>query len=223
MPDPSQLVAHRGFAGEYPENTIEALSRAIELGLDKVEIDVQLTSDGVPVMLHDDDLKRTKEIDRSIFDIHSSELSNDNLESLEQVVEWAQPNPTVTIFVELKGESIKHHGVEACVKAIAETCEPIIDRCVFISFDAPACGLAKPSGFKKMGWVLPSHDDITKKVCMGLNPDYIFCDVTYNADEYWSGDWNWVVYEVVDKNVAQTLIDSGVDLIESKRPNELFD
>lgn len=223
MPDPSQLVAHRGFAGEYPENTIEALERAIELGLDKVEIDVQLTSDGVPVMLHDDDLKRTKGVDRSIFDIHSSELSNYNLESLRQVVEWGQSNPIVKIFVELKGESIRHHGVEASVKAIAETCKPIIDRCVFISFDAPACGLALPSGFKKMGWVMPSHDDITKKVCMGLNPDYIFCDVACNAGDYWNGGWKWVVYEVVDRNVAQELIDRGVDLIESKRPNELFD
>lgn len=46
--------AHRGFSGKYPENTMLAFEKAIELGADGIELDVQLTKDGVPVIIHDE-------------------------------------------------------------------------------------------------------------------------------------------------------------------------
>lgn len=53
------VVAHRGASAEEAENTLPALERAIEAGADAVEIDVRLTADGHPVVLHDADLART--------------------------------------------------------------------------------------------------------------------------------------------------------------------
>jgi glycerophosphoryl diester phosphodiesterase len=47
-----EIVAHRGVATEYPENTIPAFRRAIELGADAVELDVRLTKDKIPVVYH---------------------------------------------------------------------------------------------------------------------------------------------------------------------------
>jgi len=47
-----EIVAHRGVATEFPENTIPAFQRAIELGADAVELDVRLTKDKVPVVFH---------------------------------------------------------------------------------------------------------------------------------------------------------------------------
>lgn len=67
MPEPSILVAHRGFAGKFLENTLEALNEAVKLGVTKVEFDVQFTKDLVPVMLHDTSLLRTTGVDVSIF------------------------------------------------------------------------------------------------------------------------------------------------------------
>lgn len=49
---PPQVVAHRGVTGEVPENTIPAFEQAIQVGADGVELDVRLTSDGVPVVFH---------------------------------------------------------------------------------------------------------------------------------------------------------------------------
>src|SRR6187399_213065 len=57
MPLP-ELVAHRGYAARFPENTLSALEAAIEAGARWVEIDVQLTSDGFPVLFHDRTLER---------------------------------------------------------------------------------------------------------------------------------------------------------------------
>jgi glycerophosphoryl diester phosphodiesterase len=47
-----EIVAHRGIPTEAPENTIASFQRALELGADAVELDVRLTSDGVPVVFH---------------------------------------------------------------------------------------------------------------------------------------------------------------------------
>lgn len=47
-----QIVAHRGVATQYPENTLPAFKRAIELGADAVELDVRLTKDKIPVVFH---------------------------------------------------------------------------------------------------------------------------------------------------------------------------
>ena len=53
------LIAHRGASYDAPENTFEAFDLALELGFDNFETDVQLTSDGRPVLVHDDTLDRT--------------------------------------------------------------------------------------------------------------------------------------------------------------------
>jgi len=53
------VTAHRGLSGLYPENTIEAMQKAIEIGADLVEFDVRATRDGVPVILHDATIDRT--------------------------------------------------------------------------------------------------------------------------------------------------------------------
>ena len=50
-------IAHRGGAGLWPENTLEAFSRAIEAGVDGIELDVHLTLDGIAVIHHDEALK----------------------------------------------------------------------------------------------------------------------------------------------------------------------
>lgn len=52
-------IGHRGAAGHEPENTLRSIERAIELGVDFVEMDVQLTRDGHLVILHDKRVDRT--------------------------------------------------------------------------------------------------------------------------------------------------------------------
>jgi glycerophosphoryl diester phosphodiesterase len=52
------VIAHRGASTEAPENTLLAFARALELGVDGIELDVQVTRDGVPVVFHDSNLIR---------------------------------------------------------------------------------------------------------------------------------------------------------------------
>ncbi|MGW3495542.1 glycerophosphodiester phosphodiesterase [Streptomyces sp. NPDC001020] len=67
-------VAHRGDPYLHRENTIDSLRSALARGADAVEIDVRLTRDGVPVLLHDETLKRLWEQDRPLTSLTADEV-----------------------------------------------------------------------------------------------------------------------------------------------------
>ena len=67
-------VAHRGDPYRVRENTLASLRSALERGADAVEIDVRLTRDGVPVLLHDSTLKRLWDHDRPLAALSSDEV-----------------------------------------------------------------------------------------------------------------------------------------------------
>ena len=58
-PDARLVIAHRGSSSEAPENTLPAFEAAVRRGADAIELDVRLTADGAPVVLHDATLDRT--------------------------------------------------------------------------------------------------------------------------------------------------------------------
>jgi glycerophosphoryl diester phosphodiesterase len=58
-PDARPIVGHRGASGENPENTLISFDRALEQGADALELDVRITADGVPVVIHDATVDRT--------------------------------------------------------------------------------------------------------------------------------------------------------------------
>jgi glycerophosphoryl diester phosphodiesterase len=56
------ILAHRGYHTTEPENTLEAFSKAAELGVDGIETDVRLSADGLPVLVHDRDAPNGVEV-----------------------------------------------------------------------------------------------------------------------------------------------------------------
>jgi len=72
--NPFEIVAHRGIATHYPENTIPAFRKAIELGAEAVEFDVRLTKDKVPVVYHYYYLDKITSLKGPIFDYHYEDI-----------------------------------------------------------------------------------------------------------------------------------------------------
>ena len=68
------VTAHRGSSRDAPENTLAAVRKAIEQGADYAEIDIHLTADGVPVVLHDEDLQRLAGVARRPGELSLAEL-----------------------------------------------------------------------------------------------------------------------------------------------------
>ena len=70
----SKIFAHRGFSGKYPENTMLAFEKAVEIGVDGIELDVHLTKDNELVIIHDEDVKRTTNGEGLVKDMTLEEL-----------------------------------------------------------------------------------------------------------------------------------------------------
>jgi len=127
MPTPQrrvQRIGHRGAPREFPENSLPAFARAIELGADAVELDVHVSADGIPVVHHDPDVAsprgRAKNPLASMTgdDIARVELAPGVfVPSLEQVLALAANKATV--YVELKGRHVEESAIAAIRRSVA--------------------------------------------------------------------------------------------------------
>ena len=232
MEQPS-LIAHRGYAKKFPENTIVAFKAALEAGAKCIEFDVQFTKDLIPVVLHDANLKRTTGTNKRIISmefaqvseilvneakLHPKKFANVGIPTLASVIELFKQWPDSHAFVEIKQEAIDAFGIEKVIKALAKTCQPIIDRCTLIGHDSLALRCSRAMGFKSIGWILKKYNDESMVVATGLAPDFLFCNHTKipkNATSIWRGPWKWVFYEVTDARHAIEMFDMGAAYVET--------
>ena len=103
-----------------------AFREAITAGSDGIEFDVRLTHDGVPIIIHDNTLRRTTGLTHRVADLTWSELENLNVEvpSLEQLFELFATNDLL-LFLEMKVDSAAEH------QPLAEACCRLIDEYAF--------------------------------------------------------------------------------------------
>jgi glycerophosphoryl diester phosphodiesterase len=226
------LVAHRGNAHEFPENTLPAFESALALGLRYVELDVQLSADGVPVVIHDHRLERTAAIPGTVFELRASELVHleaceperfgerfrgTRIPLLRDVLSLLDGRPDVTLFVEIKRASLVHFGVDRVVTRVLETLKPKRAQCVVISFDLAAVYRARQISGGPIGWVLNDYDTHSRLKYETLQPEFLFCDLEKLPPNgaLWRGPWHWAIYEIDSMPLALALAKRGVEYIET--------
>jgi glycerophosphoryl diester phosphodiesterase len=135
------VIAHRGASGTAPENTLAAFRRAQTIGAHMIELDVQLTRDGTPIVMHDWTLERTtdgrgKVKSRTLEEIRrldagrwfGAQYAREPVPTLREVLDAV----TLPVNVELK--ACGDDGLEARVLADVEAAGAM-GRIVFSSFD----------------------------------------------------------------------------------------
>lgn len=228
-----EIVAHRGNAAEFPENTLQALSSAVELGLRCVEFDVQLTADQVPVVFHDSDLARVAGRPDSVHALQWSQLAEIPVgevkrfgdrfartcaPSLAQAVAAIAGWDGVTAFVEVKRASMRQFGREAVLRRVVDVLQPVLDRCVLISFDLAAVKILRLMTGARIGWVLDQYDAGSLREATALEPEFLFCNlerVPVSVSELWPGPWDWAIYEVRDLATARQCRYLGAKYVET--------
>ncbi len=226
-------MAHRGYAGVYPENTIEAIKAAGEAGIRLIEFDIQLSSDRVPVVLHDADLQRTTGVARSIFatdmaDLRSieanySELFGDiysgiQLPTLEATLALLEVNPDWLFFIEVKRASIEHFGAAEVVEQLLPLIYQFLPQCVLISFDYDFLLEVTRRSDVHLGWVLDDYSESMHDKARALDPEYLIVNhkrLPPVDEPLWQGAWQWACYEVTDAAHARSLYARGVDIVSS--------
>jgi len=97
------IVAHRGFAAEYPENTLVAFQQAMIAGARCLEIDVQLTKDHCAVVIHDANLRRTADCQENVLAVLWDEIAHIPVGEPARFGDRFSDEPLLTLnrFVEL--------------------------------------------------------------------------------------------------------------------------
>ena len=246
MPGPvahrlTHLIAHRGNARDYPENTLPALQSAVDLGVRFLEFDVQLSADQVPVVIHDHELARTTGLPGCVFDLAAADLVRTEANEperfggryrgtciplLSEVVTFLAERHEITAFVEIKRASLRHFGHEIVVSKVLEALKSVRSRCVVISFDLPAVHMTRQRDGQAIGWVLSDYDAHARLKYEAFKPEFLFCDhekLPAHAPRLWRGPWRWAIYEVDNQELALSLAERGADFIETMAVAPMID
>lgn len=142
------VIAHRGFSGAAPENTLAAFQKAIDAGSDMIELDIQLSKDGKIVVIHDETLERATNgqgsvVDRTLPELKKidagskfrADFSGERIPTLQEVLDLAKGRALLDI--EIKNPDHGQYPItELADKALKEVKKAgMIDRVIFSSFN----------------------------------------------------------------------------------------
>ena len=128
-----KVVGHRGAAAYESENTISSFKKAINIGVDEIEFDVQLSKDKIPVVFHDDFVDRITNKRGSISDLTLAKIKqikvgkNEKIPTLEKILKFLK-NFDQNLQIELKGPNTEKKTLKL-VKQL-----DMLDQVTFSSF-----------------------------------------------------------------------------------------
>ena len=141
-----KIFAHRGFSGDYPENTLPAFEAASKLQVEGVEFDVQRTKDGVLVVHHDEKIHRTSNGKGHLKDYTFSELRELDFGSWKDKKFKGTQIPTLgevlrvfkdthhLLNIEIKTDVVDYPEIEQAIMEQVDYLD-MTDRVIYSSFD----------------------------------------------------------------------------------------
>ena len=224
-------IAHRGASGRFPENTLKAFAAAIDAGAQMCELDVQLTSDGALIVIHDETVERTTDGRGTVRSMTLTELKRldagvrfgrefkgERIPTLEEVMALADRRCRLNI-------EIKSAGVERKV------CELIVERrtlatAMISSFDWDVLAVVRHFeprvrvGLLASQWPARLVGAAFELRAESINPrsDIVTEDLCIAAHERSLSVYTWTVDE---PDEMRRLIAFGVDGIMTNYPERL--
>ncbi len=139
-----KLIAHRGFSGQYPQNTIPAFEGAVEAGFWGVECDIHTTKDGKWVVIHDDEISNLTNGTGYVRDKTFAEIQEIRMDSGNGIENYGTlPIPTLEEYLDvcLTGDIVPVIEIKGCdtkyLPSLKETLDAygLSDKVVIISFN----------------------------------------------------------------------------------------
>ena len=233
------IIGHRGASARAPENTLAAFERAFQDGADGIELDVTLSSEGVPVVIHDDTLNRTAGADgcvwqRSVFELKSldagswfgPEFAGERIPTLAEALELSKGRGLVNVEIKSSWESSRNGGPSPKVlaRAVTRVIETHADSesIIVSSFDPRVLRRVRGLAPALKRGFLRSSRQIRPWTPFALwaRPDFLHPDVAL-VDEAarWIGGYEKLLVWTVDGPFEQErLAAAGVKAIITNRP-----
>lgn len=230
------FIAHRGYASNYPENTLVALDAAKQTGAEYIEVDIQLTSDGIPVLFHDRDLNRLCQQSGSIHDYTFSQLEKFNvmdvekfgtqyaenkITSLEKFIAYIKEYPALNVFIELKRLMIDEVGEQKTLDILLPMFSGMEKQITFISYNQTILKIIHDNTNFKTGIVVDEWEQLKKSSWLS---DWVFCStegLPENSEEL-NIEAKIAVFEVGNIGLAKHLLAKGIIYLETFRIKEML-
>jgi glycerophosphoryl diester phosphodiesterase len=232
-PEVVEVTGHRGYENVAPENTLASFKAAIEAGVDWIELDVQLSSDGTIIVLHDRDFLRVagdrrrpgqmtlaqiKALDASQPHRFGNKYAGERIATLQEVIDLARGRVFVNIELKVYG------GDRRIAAAVADLLriEQFEDQCLVASLDVPAVREAKRhnSRLTTAAIVTVAVGDITKLDVDVLSVNKRIINETFLRDARDRGK-GVLVWTVNDPGEMETMIELGAGRIITNNPSAL--
>ncbi len=232
-----RLVAHRGYPLRQPENTLPSVEAALRVGARYVEIDIQLSQDGEPVLFHDRDLQRLCKQAGHIHDYPWSELQafavylngqtrpDWRMAHLDDFVRLLNRWPGVQAFIEIKRNSLDVAGEARVVERILRATQGMTTPPVLISYSLPALQQVRKVSALPVGAVMDDWTSLTTDPGVAaLQAEYLFCDIDSlpARGSVKPAAGKLAVYECTDPVHALEVLQRGVDLVETFAIGEML-
>ena len=229
----TKILGHRGAMGSAPENTLPSFKKAIEASADGVEFDVQLSADGVPVVIHDEKIDRTTDGEGPVNTLSASELEkldagsffssefvDTKLPLLKDVLEVIQNMDIINL--ELKNGNVRYEGMEE--KVIKLTKEfGIFDKTIFSSFNHYSIKKIKEiepearTGVLYMAGIYQPWEYARKLEAEAIHPFYAAV-VPEIVEECHNNDMAVNVFGANEDSIIRNLLTMNVDAIITDYP-----
>jgi glycerophosphoryl diester phosphodiesterase len=227
------VVAHRGASSLAPENTLASVQKALELGADHCEIDVQLTKDGEVVLLHDSKLKRTAGKPGALIDYTLDELGEFEVGSWFGQDYRGEPIPTLRQVIRaVKGKMLLNIEIKVSreetdiVRKVVDIIhsEGISKKCLVTSFGRLIVEKVKEIDPRiTTGFIFSQKypPDVFEGNWDALSCNYKVVDADFvaKAREFKKKIYVWTVD---DEEEMKRLIELQVDGIITNRPQDLI-
>lgn len=227
------VSGHRGASEIAPENTLAAILKCAELGADFSEIDVQETKDGVIVLLHDDNLRRTTNDSGFIWEKNWADLQYVDAGSWKSPEYKGEPIPLLeTIIDSIRGKiklniELKINGhqekLEERVMKIIEK-KDFINDCIVTSFNRESIDKVKELNSRiKVGLIfdkMPDYDLFSTNWEL-VSVNYLLVNNKFINEAHQAGK-DVHVWTVNEPEMMKKMIDYEVDCIITNRPETLL-
>jgi glycerophosphoryl diester phosphodiesterase len=225
------IIGHRGASAAAPENTLAAFALAVAQGADGVELDVQLSADGQPVIIHDGTIDRVTNGTGRVSALTVAELQAYALRGGERIPTLAQLFARLgaqTLYnIELKEFSARDRGLETAVAACVREFG-LAERVLISSFNPLAIRRARrcfdpgvPLALIRQPG-LQSHAHRLVHDMQADHPHHTLVDEAYVA---WARAraYRIHVWTVDDPQIARRLVKLGVHGVITNAPRRLRD
>lgn len=225
--------AHRGASGHAPENTLAAMQKAIEMGAQMSELDVQQTADDALVLFHDDSLNRTSTGSGLLWQKTLDELQTLDAGSWYGEAFRDEPVPTLEqVFELVRGKmklniEVKLHGHEREVaKLVVDKIKAanFADQCIVTSFGHEVADSIKALAPELTVGYIFDHTQYSDAVFAGpvdlLSANYWLITEDFMQKARTAGK-QVHVWTVNDKPTMRRMLEMGVDAVITNYPDRL--